>query len=192
MSTVDNIREILGSPDESRSQIPNWKIVKSVGAVERFRGNQVLKVDIVGMGASPDQIQITTQDTWEGETRISRCLVMGHDQAPAVLQGLLDAEIRIADLEATDRDSWPEMPLVLAEAEAAKNTLKVMVDLYRDNLEMKITKNSGGGRTGQWAKWDANSCRPMMRLILQAYDAISETVNTVEPDQDPSQGEDLF
>ena len=144
------------------------------------------------MGPTPDSVQLATHDTWNEETRISRMLVMAFNQVPAILQGLLDAEASIVNMEATDQESWPELPIVLAEAEGEKSTVKVLVDVYKGRLEVKLTKSNGGNRSRQWIKWNPNSNRDMMRVILHAYDAIEATSDIRVPAEKSPADDDLL
>jgi len=190
MPNLDDIRNIIGGPDDS-SRLPTWKCDAFIGQAEFFNGNLIHKVNAVGMGPTPDSIQIVTYDTWNEETRLSRMLVVEFAQVPPILQGLLDAETRIVDLDATPVEAWPELPLVLAEAEGLKDTVKVLVDHYKGRLEIKLTKNSGGNRSKQWMKWGPNANRQLMKLILQAYDSIEAAVASADPDNGPEEGDGI-
>jgi len=107
---------------------------------------------------------------------------------PPILQGLLDAETRIVDLDATAVEAWPEFPLVLAEAEGVKGTVKVLVDTYKDRLEIRVTKDK---RSKQWMKWQPNANRQMMKLMLEAYDAIEAAVGSADTDNGPEEGDGI-
>ena len=179
---LSRIRKVLGTHDVPATQIPIWQVIVAVGKFERYRGLQVTTIDIVGMGSAPDKIQIVTHDTYQGETRISRFLVAGHDQMPTLLCGLMDAETRIANLEATDRASWPPMPLVVAVAEGEMGAIKAVVGFYKEKLEIILTKGSAGGGNGQWVKWGLQDNRAAMQILLQAYDRITTSAPESVPE----------
>jgi len=187
MANMEEIRNILGGPDDS-GRIPAWKVDTFIGQAEFFNGNLVHKVDAVGMGPTPDSIQLVTYDTWNDETRLSRMLVVGFAQVETILQGLLEAEKRIVDMEATAVEAWPELPLVLAEAEGVKGNVKVLVDQYKDRLEVKLAKD---GRGKQWMKWQPTANRQMMKLMLEAYDAIEAAVGSESHGNAPDEGDEF-
>ena len=185
--SIDDIREILDGPGDS-GRIPAWKVETFIGQAEFFNGNLVRKVSAVGMGPNPDSAQLVTYDTWNDETRLSRMLVIDFPQVPPILQGLLDAETRLVDMESTAVEAWPELPLVLAEVEGVKGTVKVLVDQYKGRLEIKLAKDN---RSKQWMKWQPNANRQMMKLMLQAFDAIEAAIGSDDTGIAPEEGDGL-
>jgi hypothetical protein len=186
MTDINEIRELLNSADPNQVKIPNWKVCENIGAISNFNGTQAIIFDAVGMGPVLDHVQISTHDTRNGTTTVSRWIVISHLLVADLLMGLLQAEAGVADLEVTDRTSWPEMPILVAEVEGQGQNVKIHTDFYRGYLEVRLSRPKTGG-VGQWQKFRTQDIRPAARLILKAHDAIVAAMDGAPPSMNPYQ-----
>jgi len=171
MGNIDDIRELLNGEDPNGNKMPTWKVREKLGSISNFNGNQVILFEVVGMGHAADQILISTHDTRNETSSLTRWIVIPCPVVGDLLRGLLVAERGIADLEATDKGSWPALPIVVAEVGDPGQQIKILSDSYRNFLEVRLSKPKAGG-PGQWLKFQVQNIRPAARLILQCHDAI--------------------
>jgi hypothetical protein len=172
----------------STPPLPTFDEVDEIGAIPRFKGRQEIRVSVVLRGGQW-RVLIQTFDREEEEWKLSRWILLEYPQVPAVLDGLINAEILLATLSSTPRQDWTSLPHTTGEAPCSSgDTTMVQVDEWNDRLDVKMTTFVGcsSSRTGQWAKFGGLDIRDMMRLLIQAFDTITESSTS----RDSSDNED--
>jgi len=193
-SSMDpTLRELFNAAPApvASSVMPDWLHYEEIGAITSFKGTLEIQFSSVGNN-SPEMILIDTQDYRQGKWSRSRWLTILPEEVGGVLQALAQADIQLADLNASAPAAWPQLPLLAGEGISASGSVRVLMDQYHDRLEVKLSRADAAGkslRNGQWAKIYPNDIKKAGSLILQAYDRI--VASTSEAGNNREDGNDL-
>lgn len=171
--------------------MPDWPHYAEIGVITLFKGTHEIQFAAVGQD-SLEIVLVDTQDYREGKWTRSRWLTILPEEVGGVLQAILQADVQLADLNASAPATWPQLPIFAGEGTSASGVVRVLVDQYHERLEVKLSRSDVAGknlRSGQWAKIYPNDIKKVGSLILQAYDRI--VASTSEAGNNREDGNDL-
>lgn len=158
------------------TSLPSFGFRHELGVFPRFRGSQELRFAAVG-ATGPDFIIVETWDLVNGVWVLKRFILIAPDQVVGALEGLHEADRRSADLDLLPRDQWPAFPLPTGEGASETSIVKVMLDMYNERLNVKVTRTvtgAGSLRNWQWLSIGPVDAPEIMRFLIQGFDFIAQ------------------
>lgn len=162
-----------GRAGGGNASLPNFGFRHELGVESRFNNTQEIRFAVVGANA-PEYILAETHDLKDQVWILKRFIVIAPNQVVGILEGLHESDRRLAELDLSPRDQWPAFPLPMNEGNNETNAIKVVMDMYNDRLNVKVTAHGAtGNRNGQWLKIDPGDCILVMRYLIQGFDFIA-------------------
>lgn len=162
-----------GRGGSGSASLPKFSYRHEFGVEPRFNNTQENKFAVVGANA-PEFILVETHDLKDQVWVLKRFILIAPNQVVGILEGLHEADRRLAELDLAPRDQWPAFPLPMSEGSNETSAIKVVLDMYNDRLNVKVTAHGAtGNRNGQWLKIDPVDCILVMRYLIQGFDFIA-------------------
>jgi len=157
------------------ASLPNFGFRHELGVESRFNNTQEIRFAVVGASA-PEVILVETYDLDNRAWVLKRFILIAPNQVVGILEGLHEADRRLAELDLAPRDQWPAFPLPTGEGSNETSAIKVVLDMYNDRLNVKVTVHSAtGNRSSQWLKiGTGGDCYTVMAYLIQGYDFIAQ------------------